>query len=109
MALLDANMALLTEANAPASASSNSPLEYPKVENGTVAGTSDRSDDYSFSPLQMSASGDFASTSQYSFDTPYYQNQHSSDASRVTFSAIHDAQSQDFGFGIGGNSGLWSF
>ena len=109
MRLLDANMALLMEANAPTPSVSNSTLGYTKVENGSVAGASGPADDYTFSNSHLSASGDFTSPSQYSFDTPYYPNQHSAEGSAATFSPLTDAQFHEFGAGIGNDSGTWSY
>jgi hypothetical protein len=109
MTLLDANMALLTEANTPMPSVSNSTLGYTKTENGSIAGASGHSDEYSFSNAHLSTSGDFTSPSQYSFDTPYYPNQHSADGSTATFSPLTDAQFQEFGASIGSDSGPWSY
>lgn len=109
MTLLDANMALLTEAKTPAPSnpiSINAP-GYGKLENGSVPGAS--ADQYSFPTAPFSATGDFTSPSQYSFDTPYYPTQHSSDGSPASFPHLNDTQNQDFGFGMGGNSGLWTY
>jgi hypothetical protein len=109
MTLLDANMALLMEANTPVPSGSSSTSGYTKIENGSIAGASGHSDDYSFSNAHLSASGDFTSPSQYSFDTPYYPNHQSADGSAATFSPLTDAQFQEFGAGIGSDSGAWSY
>ena len=111
MTLLDANMALLLEASTPAtstSASSSTP-GHTKIENRSIAGAPGHSGDYSFSDPNLSASSDFTSPSQYSFDMPYYSNQHSADGSVAVFSPLTDAQFQEFSGGIGSDSGAWSY
>lgn len=113
MALLDANMALLTEANNPSPAVSvtTTKLEYPNTGNGTgdTSVLPSDPDQYHFSDSHLSAGADFASPSQYSFDTPYYTVQSSTSTSPATYQSLTEAQSQSFGFGIEGNEALWNY
>jgi hypothetical protein len=106
MALLDANMALLTEANNP------SPITKDEYKNGNGANivptVSINPDQYHFSD-GLSTGGDFTSPGQYTFDTPYYPVQNSTTTSPVTYQGISEAQSQSFDFGIEGNSALWNY
>lgn len=108
MALLDANMALLTEASNP---SPSTKVEYNKIENGAVdvSAIPINTDQYNFSDSHMSAGGDFASPGQYSFDTPYYPVQNPTSTSPVTYQSLAEAQSQEFSFGIEGNAALWNY
>ena len=124
MGLLDANMALLAEANNPsvdvttpnhqilnnASALDNK-LEYAKHENGAGNGAVSPSDtdQYHFSDRHLSAGIDFASPGQYSFDDPYYPVQNSTSTSPTTYQPLTDVQPQNFGFGIEGNEALWNY
>ena len=109
MTLLDANMALLMEANTPVPSVSSSTPGYTKIENGSIAGASGHSDDYSYSNAHLSASGDFTSPNLCSFNTSYYPNHQSAEDSAVTFSPLTDEQFQEFGAGIGSDSGAWSY
>jgi hypothetical protein len=124
MALLDANMALLTEANNPSPvvtrtnhhglnivSGPNHKLEYAKTENGAgdVSVLPSDPDQYHFSDSHLSAGADFASPGQYSFDTPYYAVQNSTSTSPTTYQSLGEAQSQNFGFGIEGNEALWNY
>lgn len=111
MALLDANMGLLEEASSiarppPTPAST---LEHPAIDNGSIA--SESTDHFNFTNAHMSSTGDFHSPSQFSFDTPFYPGQHHSDTSPDVYDTAGniDAQPQEFGFGGGGNAGLWSY
>jgi hypothetical protein len=110
MSLLDANMALLKEANIPAPSNPipTDTLAYSKAENGSPSGASGHTDDYSFSNPHLSASGGFNSPSQYSFDTPYYSTQRSAEASPATYQPLPGGHSQEFAFG-GGNPDPWSY
>jgi len=102
MALLDANLALITEANNP-----NLPAGYPKVEHGFVDSNIARagSEPDHFSESHLPADGDFVSPEQCSFDTPYFPGENSMVTS-PTYSSLTEAQSQDFGFGL---DGIWNY
>lgn len=111
IALLDANMSLLTESTArPASPNPNpvNPQNHPKNEDGSASVVPGPSDDYMFSSSHLSVSSDFTSPGQYSFDTPYYP-QNSTSESPATYTQFSDAQTQEFNFGMGGNPGLWNY
>lgn len=105
MTLLDANMALLTEANNP------SPITKPDHPNGNDAAStptvSVNSDVYHFSDSHLST-GDFTSPGQFSFDTPYFQAQNSS-TSPVNYQTLTETQSQNFDYGIENNAALWNY
>jgi hypothetical protein len=109
MTLLDANMALLTEGKSPVPTNQvpNNVSGYAKGDRKSVPGPF--MDDYSFPSASFAATGDFATPSQYSFDTPYYPTQHSPDGSPAAFPTMTDTQNREFGFGMGSNSGLWSY
>jgi hypothetical protein len=102
MALLDANLSLLSEAGNPVPS-------HPPIppENGCV--TSDITDQYAFSNAHLSSNGDFNSPGQYSFDPAYYPPQHTVTASPVGYHPVSsiDSHSHEFGYGIEGNSGPW--
>jgi len=110
MVLLDANTGLLTEAG-----SSSPPTLPPSVteqiqefENGSVH-SSGHPERFQYSNSHLSPT-EFTSPSQYSFDTQYYPNQHSTSTSPATFTPSNlDPQPQEFGYGMGGNTGLWSY
>jgi hypothetical protein len=105
MALLDANMGLLSEAKsltAPQPMSAN-PAEYPNVANENPSSTGSYTEESPLSSTQLPSSVDFASPGQFSFDTPYFPGQHSEETSP----ANTEVQPQGFGFGPGSNSGLW--
>lgn len=112
MALLDANMALLTEATnssplVPVSgATSSTP---PKVKNGSTPGASVSSDTYHFSESHLSDGAEFASPGQYSFDALYYPGQNTVATSPATYQTLEEAQSNEFRFEVEGNGTLWNF
>ncbi len=111
MALLDANMGLLEEASSitrpPPTPSST--LEQPGIDNGSIA--SESTDHFSFTNTHISSNSEFHSPNLFPLDTLFYPSQHPADNSPVTFNPASnvDAQPQDFGFGGGGNAGLWSY
>ena len=109
MSMLDANMALLTKAKSAAAMSlaANKPPGQAIAEAGRVSGAAD--DEFSFPVGNLLADTDFTSPSQYSFHTPFYPNQHSSDGSPAAFPSLLDAQNQDFGFDLGSDSNMWSY
>lgn len=103
MALLDANLSLLSEAG---NTIPSHPTPIPP-ENSSVA--SDITDQYAISHAHLSSSGDFNSPSQYSFEPAYYPSQHTVTPSPVGFHPVTnvDSQSHEFEYGIEGNHGLW--
>jgi len=116
MALLDANLGLLEEASTNTVMTRPPPtpsatLEQHSIDSGSIA--SESTDHFSFTNAHMPGTGDFHSPSQFTFDTPYYPGQHHEDAEPVgsygNATGNVDVQTQDFGFGGGGNAGLWSY
>ena len=110
MALLDANMGLLTAttSTSPSHSTANS-TEFPKLENEGISMPA-HPDQFSYASSHLSSNGEFASPDQYSFDPHYYPGQHSASTSPATYASGNlGAQSQEFGFGIGNSSGLWSY
>lgn len=110
MALLHANMGLLTAVTSTSpSHSTATSTDYPKLESGGGSVPA-HSDQFSYTSSHLSPNGEFPSPGQYSFDTHYYPGQHSASTSPATYASGNlDAQSQEFGFGIGNSSGLWSY
>lgn len=108
MALLDANMGLLdTKSNRPQPAVSN-PSPHPTAGSGSV--TSEHTDQYSYSNSHLSSTGEFNSPTQYNFDTPYYPGQHSAVTSpTAAFQQTTLEEGHDYGFGVNGNPGMWSY
>lgn len=107
-AMLDANTGLLIEAgkSSPPSVSTN-PAEQ-NFENGSIS-SSGHPEQFPFANSHLSPS-EFTSPSQYSFDPAYYSGQHSTSTSPATFTSGNlDGQPQDFDYGIGGNTGMWSY
>ncbi|KAH8774934.1 transcriptional regulatory protein [Hyaloscypha sp. PMI_1271] len=111
MALLDANTGLLTakaESSSPQPLPANPADQLQQFENGSVQ-SSGHPEHFQFSNSHLSPT-EFASPSQYSFDTQYYPSQHSTSTSPATFTSSNiDPQPQEFGYGMGGNTGLWSY
>lgn len=101
MALLDANLSLLSEAG------KSLPSQTTQIppENGSVA--SDITDQYNFSNTHLSSSIDFNSSSQYSFEPAYYSSHQTVTPSPLGYHSNIDSHSHEFGYGIEGNSGLW--
>ncbi|KAE9370807.1 hypothetical protein N431DRAFT_412534 [Stipitochalara longipes BDJ] len=110
MALLDANTGLLTEAgsSSPQTLPQNPAEQIQHFENGSVH-SSGHPEHFQYSSSHLSPT-EFTSPSQYSFDTQYYPAQHSTSTSPATFTSSNlDPQPQEFGYGMGGNTGLWSY
>lgn len=110
MALLDANLGLLTEASNHNS-SYNASADVSTIEGGqpTPASSSQAGDTFVFSNAPLTSNGNFASPSQYNFEQPYYPSQGAA-ISPATFSSGNlEAQTQEFGFGIGSTGGMWSY
>jgi hypothetical protein len=104
MTLLDANMALLTEAKISTPSTSSNTLGHPNVRNRSHIDMQGHSDDYLFSEAQLPVGGEFTSPSQY-----LYPELNSAEDSAATFSPLTDAQFQEFGAGMGSGSGQWSY
>jgi len=109
LALVDANMALLESTPRLAMPSPNNPSTYQSNDNESAVAAQGNSDDYAFSSSHLSVSSDFALPGQYSFDAPYYSDQHSIATSPTSYPQPSQAQVQDFNFGIGGEAGSWNF
>jgi hypothetical protein len=109
MTLLDANMAMLKEAKASVISDSAQRISIGSEREKHRIAPVTSADEFSFPGASFPSAGDFASPSQYSFDTTYYPIQHSSDGSPATFPHMTDTQNQDFVFGIGGNSSRWTY
>ncbi len=109
MALLDANLELYAQANdlsrpQPISAQNTG---YSQTENGSASVDAFHINQFATSAHHL-LSGDFTSPEQFSFDAPYYPGQNSESTSPAGYSATNtDAQSEEFGYGIGNNSELW--
>jgi hypothetical protein len=113
MALLDANIGLLKEANNSSRSQplQATPVEYSKYENASEVPAQRIIDEYAFSNTHLSAGGNFTSPDQYSFNSPYYPGQDSVATPPATYASDNpaDRQTQEFGNGMGGNTGLWSY
>jgi hypothetical protein len=111
MALLDANMALLTESvkTSPIVPTPGTTPSYAKMKNGSTPGASVASDQYQFSDSHLSNGPDFASPGQYSFHTLYYPGQNPPSNSPASYQPLGDAQPSEFGFEIEGNESLWNY
>jgi len=111
MALLDANTGLLTEAGVSSPQTlplANATEQIQHFDNGSVH-SSGHPEHFQYSNPHLSPA-EFTSPGQYSFDTQYYPSQHSTSTSPATFTSSNlDPQPQEFGYGMGGNTGLWSY
>jgi hypothetical protein len=110
MALLDANTGLLIEAgkSSPQAVPANPIDQQSNFESGSIS-SSGQPEQFSFPNSHLSPS-EFASPGQYSFDPAYYSGQHSTSTSPATFTSGNlDTQTQEFNYGIGGNTGMWSY
>jgi hypothetical protein len=110
MALLDANTGLLIEAGKPSpqAVPANLTEQHNSFKNESIS-SSGHPEQFSFPNSHLSPT-EFTSPSQYSFDPAYYSGQHSASTSPATFTSGNlDTQPQEFGYGIGGNAGLWSY
>ena len=109
MALLDANMGLLAEAN-------TAPRQIPNLAMtldfaGPGSASAKNTDEFDFANGSLHPSSDFASSEQFSFDTQYFPEQNSIAPETGTFasgSATHGLP-QDYGFDSGNSGGSWSF
>jgi len=111
MALLDANMGLLTESLnlSPSQPGFSKPVEYSSIEKRESL-AHDQPEQLSYLDTHFAPGGEFASSGQFSFNSSYYPSQHSTSTSPATYSTGNiDVQSQEFGFGMGGDPGLWSY
>jgi hypothetical protein len=102
MALLDANMGLLKEASSQCHPYSTFP-GVSKSENGqgTPVPVLGATDAFGFPNAASASSGNFASPGQYNFEQPYYPGQSTAISPANLSPWSLDAQTQEFGFGIG--------
>jgi len=111
MALLNANMGLLTESinSSPSQPTYSNPVEHPTIDNNKVAIPA-QTEQLSYLDTHFHPTSEFTSPGQFSFNTSYYSGQHSTSTSPATYTSGNlDVQSQEFGFGMGGGPGLWSY
>ncbi|TVY82360.1 Transcriptional activator protein DAL81 [Lachnellula suecica] len=107
MALLDANRGLLKEASRQNPSSTDTPR--PQAGKATPAPLLGAAETFPYSNSPLTSNGSFASPSQYNYEQSYYPDQAAA-ISPSTFSPDNlDAQTQEFGFGIGSTGGMWSY
>lgn len=105
MTLLDANLGLLTEATTLARSQSDA-TSIPETSRTESIG-SNNADSYIYANSHA-PSGDATSPGQYSFNTTYFAGQDSMITTSSSYPLAVNTQSHDFGYGIDGDTGLWS-
>ena len=81
--------------------------ETPKDTNRSSLADTSHTNQFEVSNAHLLSTSDFNPPGQFAFDTPYYTGRHSESTSPVTYSASNtDAQSEEFGYGLGSNNHL---
>jgi len=110
MALLDTNLGLLTEASNH-NRTHNASTDVSTTGGGqpTSASSSQTGDAFAFPNTPLTSGGEFTSPGQYNFEQAYYPGQNAA-ISPARFSPGNlEAQTQEFGFGIGSTGGMWQY